>query len=333
MKAPPWRPPRNMMRTFSSPPGYARRSVHCALFLAATIGPSATLARQRTSVVPPGLKTLPDIELATPFVVSELKGTISSSRHQPLSEAEFVLEVAHNLFVGVFTDITGSFTLSTTTSTLLSHGIPPGTYRFKARREGFQSTVGTVIISSAAPKHNAMDIELQPGPDGDDRTLEQRASDWERAQLPPCSPGANRNPKRRKYPGSLLDLPVSIGLCTVRTPEIAVTKKATHRFMLEAGGSLGVKRVQCMLGLFSGLWERNFDGCLDGEPLLKADWTVWLGDQVVSRGSSPLEDHGSGLAKVMGYFDGEAGKKYVIEVKFLKDGSAINAADPHLIVQ
>jgi hypothetical protein len=35
----------------------------------------------------------------------------------------------------------------------------------------------------------------------------------------------------------------------------------------------------------------------------------------------------------MGYFGGDAGKRYAVEVKFLKDGSAINAANPHLIVQ
>jgi hypothetical protein len=83
--------------------------------------------------------------------------------------------------------------------------------------------------------------------------------------------------------------------------------------------------------------QRRDYNCLDSDPLLKADWTVWLGNQAVVRGSSPLEDHGSwganSLAKMMGRFNAEAGKKYVIEVKFLQDGSAINAANPHLVVQ
>jgi hypothetical protein len=300
------------------------------------------MAHQQASNAPsPGSKTLADVALATPFTVRELKGTVSSSRHHPLTEAEVVLAGAHNQFLSVFTDRTGSFRLETAEFKFLRHGIPPGAYRFEARREGFHSTVGTVIISPDAPQDNVMDIELQPGPEGDDRTLEERARDWERAQLPPCPPGVNHDPKRRKTPGALLDMPVSLGLCSIRTPELAVTKNGGYRFMLEADhrfmqgadGVLGAKRVDCMLGLFSGAWQRHYDGCFDGEPLLKADWTVWLGDQVVSRGSSPLEGHQSGLAKIMGYFAGEAGKKYVVEVKFLKDGSGINAADPHLIVQ
>jgi hypothetical protein len=194
-----------------------------------------------------------------------------------------------------------------------------------------------VIVSPAASKLNMIEVELQPGPDADDRTPEQRASDWDRLQLPPCEPGVNRNPKRGKYPSALLDKPILLGSCIVRSPDVAVTKKSTYRLLLEADATLGLDRMNCMLGLFSGPLQRQYYNCLDTEPLLKADWTVWLGNQVVARGSSPLEGYGSwsknSIAKIIGRFNSEAGNKYVVEVKFLRDGSAINPANPHLVVQ
>jgi hypothetical protein len=314
-----------------------RRAIYCALSLSFMIGPGSTLGSQEPQGPPSDPGALSDVEATAPFTVRELKGTIFSSRHQPLAEAEFVLDFGNLRFVGVFTNPQGSFTLVTNQSTLVHHGIPPGTYRFKARKEGFHSTVGYVIISPDVPKDNVMDIELQPGPAGDDRTTEQRARDWERTQLPACSPGVERDPKRHKFPGATVDMPVTLGLCAIRTPEIAMKRKGRYLFMLDADKSPGFNRINCMLGLFSGPSARSRYQCQDGDPLLKADWMVWLGDQVLSRGSSPLEDHGlwsnDGVDKVLGHFEAEAGKKYAVEVKFLKDGSAINAANPHLVVQ
>jgi len=67
------------------------------MLLAVVIGPDGAMARQQASDVPlPGSKTLANVALATPFTVRELKGTIKSSRHQPLAEAELELEYAKN---------------------------------------------------------------------------------------------------------------------------------------------------------------------------------------------------------------------------------------------
>ena len=38
------------------------------------------------------------------------------------------------------------------------------------------------------------------------------------------------------------------------------------------------------------------------------------------------------MFKFLGSFVGELGKKYVVEVKFTKDGTPLNIANPHLIV-
>jgi hypothetical protein len=38
------------------------------------------------------------------------------------------------------------------------------------------------------------------------------------------------------------------------------------------------------------------------------------------------------IFKFLGNFPAIAGKKYVVEVKFTKDGTPLNVANPHLIV-
>jgi len=311
------------------------RVAFCVSMIAMAIAPRSVMSSQEWS-----FGALKDVELATPFTVSEVKGRVLSWRRQPLQDASFDL-LAGNRGLGVGTDATGSFKLDKRLLPVMPHIEYPDlkqarTYRFKASREGFHSTTGTVIVSPDAPRDSLIEIELQPGPDADDRTFDQRGNDWAKAKLPACEPAVNRNPKRGKYPGAVIDLPISIGLCAVRMPEF-VAKKSPYRFMLEADASLGLDPMNCMLGLFSTPLQRREHNCLDDVPLLRADWTVWLGDEAMTRGSSPLQDHASwarnSLSKQMGYFVAEAGKKYVIEVKFLKDGSAINAANPHLVVQ
>ncbi len=330
-------------------PGHAaRRFICCAVSFTATIVPSLALRSEQPSSGSSVPGALQDVELATPFTVAEVKGAIYSSRRQPLADAEFVVDQGHNISVGAFTGVTGSFTFVTPRDpmgwllhpllrTLLSTTIGPGPHRFTARKEGFHPVVGTVIVSRDAPKDTAIEVLLQPGPDADDRTFDQRASDWNRLRLPPCAPGANHDPARKKYPGSVLDLPVALGSCVVRTPEIAAVKTSRYLVMLETDASMGHARTNCMLGLIAGPMDRQYNRCLDGDPLLKADWTVWSGDRAVARGSSPLEGHAiwaaNSLAKVLGHFTGDAGRKYTVEVKFLKDAGAINAANPHLIVQ
>ena len=76
--------------------------------------------------------------------------------------------------------------------------------------------------------------------------------------------------------------------------------------------------------------------CKENERVLQADWTVWEDGHLVRWGSIPAEDFGKGGGKDMiiqiGGFGPEPGKKYVVQLHFTKDGSALNAANPHLIV-
>jgi hypothetical protein len=75
--------------------------------------------------------------------------------------------------------------------------------------------------------------------------------------------------------------------------------------------------------------------CEENERVLRADWTVWEDGHIVGWGSIPDEDGGAWSKNIfiqMGSFGSEAGKKYVVQVHFTKDGTALNIANPHLII-
>jgi hypothetical protein len=140
------------------------------------------------------------------------------------------------------------------------------------------------------------------------------------------------DPKVKKYRYSDIDMPVSLAMGTVRTPEFVVKPEA-YFIMVEVEKPFPFHDMKCMMAIASG--PTDTADCR-GEPLLKADWTVWDDGQTVSQGSSTTEGYGmftdKHVFKIIGQFMGEAKRKYVVEVKFTRDGSPLNAANPHLIV-
>ena len=128
-------------------------------------------------------------------------------------------------------------------------------------------------------------------------------------------------------------MPISLSPGTVRTPEFAL-KQATYLIEIQAERRIPFGDMLCMMGLTTG--PLSSFNC-DKEPLLQADWTLWGDGQVAAQGSVHSRDGSfdSGnhyLFRYLGHFVGEAGKKYVLEVKFTRDGTPLNQTDPHLIV-
>ena len=136
---------------------------------------------------------------------------------------------------------------------------------------------------------------------------------------------------RHPYPRSSADIPVSLQVGTVRTDEFPVIKEA-YFIMLQAEKRLPFGDLQCMLGL-----KGHHQPCAN-KPLVEGSWTVRdAGTKtVVSEGSFSGEGDAiytsAYVVRFLGQFMGEAGKKYVLEVKFTKDGSALGGTNPHLVV-
>jgi len=146
----------------------------------------------------------------------------------------------------------------------------------------------------------------------------------------PCAAGSHKDHTHRY---SVVDEPVSLGIRTVRTPAFPVVSH-WYDIMVQVEKDLPFKQMVCMMGVASGLFSPK--DCRSNDPLLRADWKVLDGDQIVDKGSIPdicackFED--KYIYKSLGGFAGEAGKKYVVELNFTKDGTPLNVANLHLIV-
>jgi hypothetical protein len=148
--------------------------------------------------------------------------------------------------------------------------------------------------------------------------------------VPGASVGSHKD---HPYRHSDVDMPVSLSVGTVRTPEFPVGGQ-WYDIMVQVEKPLPFLQMQCMMGVTAGLVDSK--DCGSNDPLLRADWTVWDGEHIVDQGSIPnrcackFED--KHMYKFLGSFGSERGKKYMVEVKFNKDGTPLNVANPHLIV-
>lgn len=148
-------------------------------------------------------------------------------------------------------------------------------------------------------------------------------------------PGASAwGHKAHPYRYSVVDMPVSLAVGTVRTPEFSPRKSSWYWIMTQVEKPLPFRQMQCMMGVTSGGLDTK--ECNSDDPLLRADWTVWNEGKIVSSGSSTTKADGAftkeNIFKFLGKFPAEVGKKYILEVKFTKDGTPLNVANPHLIV-
>ena len=148
--------------------------------------------------------------------------------------------------------------------------------------------------------------------------------------MPGASAGSHKD---HPYRYSVVDMPVSLAVGTVRTPEFSVVKK-WYWIMLQVEKPFPFRQMECMMGVTSSPIESK--DCSGDDPLLRTDWTVWNEGHFVSSGSSTTKADAKYtkeyIFKFLGNFAGEAGKKYVVEVKFTKDGTPLNVANPRLIV-
>ena len=131
-------------------------------------------------------------------------------------------------------------------------------------------------------------------------------------------------------------MPISLAVGTVRTPEFAAVSQ-WYDIVVQVEKPLKLlpfRQMVCMMGVTAGPLESQ--DCSNNDPLLRSDWAVWDGERIVDKGTIPdrcackFED--KYIYKFIGSFGGEAGKKYVVEVKFTRDGTPLDIANPHLIV-
>jgi hypothetical protein len=92
-----------------------------------------------------------------PFTVSAVRGSvIFSGKDDPLKDVLFEIRGPGNLerIRAAMTGDDGRFKIGR---------VPEGTYTFKATRDGFQSVVGTLVVSKKADRQKAIKIEMPLG--------------------------------------------------------------------------------------------------------------------------------------------------------------------------
>lgn len=134
----------------------------------------------------------------------------------------------------------------------------------------------------------------------------------------------------------VLDAPISLAVGTIRTPEFAVKHEA-YTISIQVERKTAPADLNCMIGVKRFPWVQDHCGMLHVETLLEAEWTVWDGDHAVAHGSvSGIDSNFTTtkelLTKQIGDFVAEGNKRYVLQVKFTKDGTPLNVTNPHLIV-
>jgi hypothetical protein len=128
-------------------------------------------------------------------------------------------------------------------------------------------------------------------------------------------------------------MPVSLAVGTVRTPEFPVVAQ-WYDILIQVEKPLPFLQMTCMMGVTLGPFDLKY--CGSNDPLLRADWTVRDGGHIVDQGSNlnrcacKFED--KHIYRFLGSFAGEAGEKYAVEVKFTRNGTPLNIANPHLII-
>jgi len=122
------------------------------------------------------------------------------------------------------------------------------------------------------------------------------------------------------FPGSTLNKDFSVNVDAPYTIEIAADKK-----------KIDFDTLNCLLGMSSVLDKK----CTTAE-VVTSDWALTEGTKLMGSGSSST-DHGGAwandtISREIGSFQGKSGHRYKVEVKFLEDGTALNAATPRLVI-
>lgn len=130
-----------------------------------------------------------------------------------------------------------------------------------------------------------------------------------------------------------VDIPISLAIGTVKTPEFVAKHKNLYLMEIDAQWLLPAVVLRCKMGF--GVVPPT-DKCR-AQAVVEVEWRVLDGENVVAHGSAggisdQFEAGKDYLGRYIGQFQGQSKHKYVVELTFTKDGSSLNVTNPRLIV-
>ena len=129
-------------------------------------------------------------------------------------------------------------------------------------------------------------------------------------------------------------MPVDLTTGTVRSLEFTPNVSVNYEVRIEAStrGKLPAKIVACLLNA-----QTNAKEC-PLPPALSVGWVLTSHEKMLEHGSTEDKDccetatSNGAISRTIGRFHAEKGRSYVLLLNVLEDGTALGAADPHLIV-
>lgn len=130
-----------------------------------------------------------------------------------------------------------------------------------------------------------------------------------------------------------IDMPISLGVGVVRTPEFSA-KRGFYNVHIEVKWLLPADELRCKMGFAVS----PSDNHCRWASLLNFRWKVLDGSKVIAEGtesgrSTSFEADKDVLSRSVTSFKAAGHHKYVVELTFLKDASALDVAQPHLTVE
>lgn len=132
-----------------------------------------------------------------------------------------------------------------------------------------------------------------------------------------------------------ISMPISLAVGNVRTPEIDA-RKGYYNIHIDVKWLLPTEQLRCQMGYKT--FYPTVSECSEWASLINLKWRVFDGDDVVAEGaasdrSTDFEADRESFTRGVGYFKAVAHHKYVVELTFLQDASALNVTQPRLTVE
>ncbi len=134
-----------------------------------------------------------------------------------------------------------------------------------------------------------------------------------------------------------VNIPISMAIGHVRTPEFKLNMNAPYIIEVEVQKEkIPFDTLNCLLGMTMAPTSTDLQECPDRPSVVKASWVLTSNGQIVARGSS--DDYRSGawmndsISRELGHFQSQSGRRYVLDVDVLADGSSLNPGNPRLKV-
>jgi hypothetical protein len=134
-----------------------------------------------------------------------------------------------------------------------------------------------------------------------------------------------------------VDDPISMAIGHVRTRDFKVNLNALYTIDIEVLKKIPFDTLNCLLGLGMSFTSSALQECPNRPSVVKATWTLSSDGQTVANGSSDDARLGSwgndSISRILGSFHGENGRRYVLDVDVLADGSSLALGNPRLKVE